>query len=318
MNEKNLVNLCFITDEGYIMQTCVAITSILKCKLEQTKYAIYVICNNVTRESIDNLKKLEENNFEIKIIELNDDGKYLRYDIKNIPASPAAMYKFSIPNILKDIDKVIYLDGDIIVRKDLIDLFKIDILDNYVGAVKETGGLSRTLYNLFIKNNVFYFNSGVMLMNLKQMRKDNITDKLIEYRLNGYNELMDQDALNVVLKNKVLELPFKYNTQLMFMYMNSAIHKIRKFYKLDETIMDYDSIIGTSVVLHYSGKKKPWKHLDGFMHEIWVYNYYSSPYKNKLLSRCIFKNNKSNKFISLIKREKKNIRRYKFMKQFSN
>lgn len=313
----NKVNVCFLTDEGYCMQTSVAITSMLKNKNMDSEYDIYILCDNVTNESKNNFKKLETEKFKIYIIDLDNNDEYNKYEIKDIPATITAMHKFSIPNILSNLDKVLYLDGDIIVKKDLAELYNFDIGNNYVGAVKEAGGMSRTQYNLFIKKNVFYFNSGVMLMNLKKMRDDNISEKLIDYRINGYNELMDQDSLNYVLKDKSLELPFKFNTQLVFLYICKSIFKIKKFYSIDNKIATMREILDYAVVVHYSGKKKPWKHFDGYEHDLWMYYYYLSPYKEKPLIRQIYCANKNKRIIGFIENKRKNLRRYTFMKKFA-
>lgn len=313
----NRINICFITDEGYCIQTSVALISMLKNKNMDSIYDVYILCSNVSEDKKNKFMQMNSKNFNIKIIDLCENEEYKKYDIKDIPASITAMYKFSLPNILNLLDKVLYLDGDIIVKKDLTDLFNYDIGDNYVGAIKEAGGLSKTLFSLYSKNNLFYFNSGVMLLNLKKMRKNNVTEKLIDYRINGYNELMDQDSLNYVLRDKACELPFKYNTQLVFAYITKNFEKIKKVCLLEENINSVSKILENAVIVHYSGMKKPWKHFDGFAHDLWVYYYYLSPFKDKILIRDKYcPKNKENKIINFIQRKKKNIRRYRFMKKF--
>lgn len=312
----NKVNVCFIADDNYIMQTSVAITSILMNKDKKSKYEVYILCSNISSDNIKKLKKLNTANFKINIIKLRANKELAQYRIKDIPATPAAIYKFSIPNILPDLDKVIYLDGDTIVKKDLYELYKKDIHNAYVGVVKEAGGLAKTLYRLCTTKNVFYFNSGVMLMNLKLMRSQDISEKLIDYRKNGYNELMDQDALNAILKNHTAELPFAYNTQLMFAYIQDNLEKLKKYYKFNNRIQNTKNILDDAIIIHYSGKKKPWKNYDGYEHDLWEYYYYNSPFRTIMLKRCKYETPK-NSIHDFINRQKKNLRRYKFMKRFA-
>ncbi|MCK7489743.1 MAG: hypothetical protein MZU79_05535 [Anaerotruncus sp.] len=85
----------------------------------------------------------------------------------------AAYLKFDLPDLIPNQDKVLYLDGDIIIQKDLSDLFEINIKDYYAGAVKDIGLIDN---DLNIKN---YFNSGVMLLNLKLMRENNASTALL-------------------------------------------------------------------------------------------------------------------------------------------
>ena len=308
------VNICFLTDDGYAMPTCVAMTSMLINKNKDSTYNIFMLCINVSEENISRFKQLEKNDFRIKIIELNDE--YKKYNMEGVSASATAMYKFHIPQILKEIDKVIYLDGDIIVNSDLYELYSIDLSNKYVGVVKDICGAIKRHYRSFIKNKIFYFNSGVMLMNLKEMRTNNITEKLIDYRINGYNELMDQDALNYVLKDNKLELPFKYNTQTMCTFINKNVSQLKKLTKINDGCEDYDSVAIKSIILHYSLKNKPWKSQTGFMFDLWMYYYYKSPFNNEKMIRKNTNTNKKNNVLSKYQALKKNIRRYNFFKKF--
>ncbi len=308
------INVCFLTDDGYVMPTCVALSSMIANKKGKNFYSVYLLCINVTENNLCKLKELNRPDFEINIIELND--KYSEnYYMKNTSATPAAIYKFNIPEILKDIDKIIYLDGDIIVSKDLEELYNYDLNNNYIGAVKDVNGLLKRHYNLFIKNNIFYFNSGVMLMNLKEMRKNNISKSLIDYRNNGYNELMDQDALNYVLKDKTIELPFKYNVQTMFKNINKTPNQIKKYYNLNNDYDSFDKMVEDSVVLHYSPKIKPWKSDNGYKFDLWKHYYNLSPYKDENYNYNQKKSMEKNIFQKIVTIFK-NIRRLMFLMNF--
>lgn len=310
------INTCFITDDGYAMQTCIAIHSISKNRNKNNEYYVYILCNNVSKNNQEKFEQLNDNGFNIKIIELLGNDEYLKYDIKGIPASPTAIYKFSIPQILKDIDKVLYLDGDLIVKNDLEELFNYNLSGKCIGAVKDTSGLARGLYKVFMNKKVFYFNSGVMLMDLNKMRENDYTAKLIDYRINGYNEYMDQDALNYILKDDVVELPFKYNTQLLFLSICNEFDKIYAYLSLNNNERNKEEVVKEAEIIHYSGNKKPWRHTDGAEHELWTYYYYSSPYKEVMLNRT-YGNVKKKKISVLdkINRKKKTIRRNKFMEK---
>ncbi len=314
---KNEINLCLLADDNYIMQTIVTINSIYLNKNSNTSYKIYIILNSCSKENINMIKKLNKKNFEINIVNIDKLNDLLKFNISEISASPTAICKFYIPKILSDIDKVLYIDSDIIVKDDLIDLYNININNYYVGAVKDTCGLSRSLYKLF-KKDVFYFNSGVMLMNLKKMRKDNISDKLIEYRVSGYNQLMDQDAFNFILKRKVKELPFIYNTQLCFFEdikrfdSNMKLKVIQDYFNLSNNNSDFNEIINNAKILHYSGSLKPWNDASVIESDLWVYYYYNSLLKDNIL----YKKRKLKKKVGILNKIIKRLRRYKFMHNF--
>lgn len=310
------INICFITDDGYATQTCIAINSILKNRIKDNKYYIYVLCNGVCKEKQSKFEQMNEDNCKINIVELEQNDEYMKYDIKDIPASPTAIYKFSIPEILTDVEKIIYLDGDLIVKNDLEELYNYNLAGKCVGAVKDTCGLANGLNKVFRKKKVFYFNSGVMLMDLDKMREKDYTSKLIDYRINGYNEFMDQDALNYILKDDVIELPFKYNTQLFFLSITNDFNRIYRYFNLENNEKNKGEILEEADIIHYSGRKKPWKHTDGAEHELWTYYYYTSPYREVMLNRTFGNVKKKRKsIIDMINRKKKTIRRNRFMEK---
>lgn len=281
------INLCFVTDDGYSMPTCVTITSILMNKNKTTNYNIYILCSNVNEKNKMKFMELNQEKFNIYLIDLENKFAADDYKIPGIPATPTSIYKFFIPDILKNIDKVIYLDGDIIVTSDLSELYTYELNDKILAAVKDTNGLNNksSIYNKYK-----YFNSGLLLMNLKKMRSDNISSKLFDYRKNGFNKLMDQDTFNFVLKDKTLLLPFKYNVQMntlsseIMKYENYNMYNFKKYWVIDENCKNIFDIMKNATILHYT-TAKPWKFYDGYGNDIWFKYYLCSPYKSEELFR---------------------------------
>lgn len=284
MSSLNVVNLCFVTDDGYVMPTCVALTSILKNKKPSTKYICYVLCKNVSEINKQYFLKMSSKKFVIKLIDLFGLEDFSNFHIDHVSATPTSIYKFFIPEILKDLDKVLFLDGDIIVKTDLAELYNTALKDFYAAAVKDCNSIKYRIFG----GDYRYFNSGVMLLNLVKMRDDNTKDKMIEYRKKGLNRLMDQDAFNYVFGKSVLFLPFKYNTQLNI-FMESLRGKrnfnMRRFKELWGISADnYENVLKESVVLHYASMK-PWKQYDVFCSEPWLKYYFESPCFNSCFLR---------------------------------
>ena len=276
---KNIINLCFVTDNGYAMPTCVTLTSILKNKNFGTKYKVYIMCKNVDVDKKQKFLCLDSPEFRIILIDLDDKKDYSNYRIDNIPATPTSIYKFFIPEILSGLDKVLFLDGDIIVRNDLSKLYKTNIKDIYLAAVVNADASN-------IKQRINYFNSGVMLMNLSLMRKDHMPKKLLDYRMNGYNGYMDQDAFNIICRGKVKFLPFKFNTQLNAVYTafieknNSVISSLPHLWGSEEEKgLTMDGIVESAEIIHYTSAK-PFKHFDCLLSSEWYKYFYVSPYSD--------------------------------------
>lgn len=136
----------------------------------------------------------------------------------------ASIYRILIPQILStDIDKVIYLDSDVVVNLDISELYHISLYDKPLGAIpEELNGVAP--YGVFdvckrgYVNDKEYFNSGVLLMNLKVLRKE---EKLLRHGIDIINSIpddkfFDQDLLNYCFSSRSLQLSLKFNRFVRF------------------------------------------------------------------------------------------------------
>ena len=127
-----------------------------------------------------------------------------------------AVYSKLFPNL----DKILSLDVDTIVNKDISELWELDISNYYVAGVRHTSDFNK---------NGLYINGGVLLQNLDKIRNDKVDEKMI-FRINHYRkEYAEQDILNEVYKNHILELPSQYNSNPAFMNYDPKEPKIYHF-----------------------------------------------------------------------------------------
>ena len=233
---KNIVNICFITDKNYAVPTGVAIESLVKNCNKDTQYNLYVIAVDTDKKVADKLKKLKTNNVNIDVINTENIYDYIQTTHQHV--SKAAMIKFNIPNMFPDLDKILYLDGDMLFFDDLYDLYNTNIENKYAAVVADMKAMLCGAHHtkLGLKK---YFNSGMMLLNLKKMRQDNITDKLLYAKQHDeYKHFMDQDALNKVFDENLVYVSLKYNCMLQ--NLDYPANEIAKFYKLkDEDVKKY-------------------------------------------------------------------------------
>ncbi len=125
----------------------------------------------------------------------------------------AILYRLKAPDVLSHLDKVIYLDGDMIAVDDIQKLWDIPLGDNYLGAcygLDITGDLGDLDPLKTVKT---YFNSGMLLMNLKQMRADDIGNKCISFlKTEGKRaKAPDQDALNLICAGRIKPVNLQWN-----------------------------------------------------------------------------------------------------------
>ena len=158
---------------------------------------------------------------------------------------------FILPN---EIEKVLYLDADTIIRGPIDKLYQEDISDVFVKAFIDLGSNKKHVTSLYIDH--AYFNSGVMLMNFKLMREVwNMT--LIERAINNLKDKLeypDQDILNILIPSKKLKFFPNYRFNFQAGYM------------LDKEY-DFNDIL----IIHYVGPLKPWNHvlLNKYEKEYW-------------------------------------------------
>lgn len=306
------MNFVFISDDNFAMPTAVALTSLKINKQKNTIINVYILCNNLSLEQKKRIEKLNDKDFNIIFIDLEKIDNITKYSIKGITANSTAIYKFYIQNILKDLDKVIYVDGDVIFNRGIESINNYDIGDNYVGAVIDH---NINYFNRLKYKNYSYFNSGILVLNLKKLRDDNMDEKLIYYRNNKYNDYMDQDTLNYVFKNKVSLLPLRFNLQVALITNNYSNNKkyhysnVKKRMQLCEDSLD--DVINNSIIIHYCDKK-PWRFNDVPLSEKWDEYFYKSPYKDNEINL----KNGIRKKKSIIKKIK-TYRRYLFLNKFT-
>lgn len=165
----------------------------------------------------------------------------------------AASFRLLLPELLPEYDKILYLDCDIIVRQDVGKLYReTDLGENWMGVVFEAPIEQQAeRFQALGCDPTRYFNSGFLLMNLAQMRKDGVTEKLLEACRVPYLEFPDQDALNQVCQGHVLPLSPLYDSIRTFFILKYKPDFVRQY---SEELWDAVQREGT---IHYTGGK-PW------------------------------------------------------------
>lgn len=239
------INLAFTIDNNYTIFNAIALHSILNNNVSNSKYNIYIIENNLSPKNkkllSDFVKSYNQN---IQFINVNTDSidsgttLYKHYNCTHVTKIGTA--RILLPLLLpENIDKVLYLDSDILVRSDLKELYDTD-LTGYAAAM----GADHWVYvsgKFDTEPPPYYCNSGVILINLKYWRDNNITQELINCIANTQLTYPDQDAINIVLGEHIKLLHKNWNNQL---YYGNPI--------------DSDTDHG---IIHYISQRKPWLYM---------------------------------------------------------
>lgn len=284
--KDNMMHICMISDDNYVMPTCVAIQSLLECKKSDYIYNIHIVASALSEETEQQFKRFESDIAHIDIVRENAEERFKGYHIFDdnaiCVASISALLKFVIADLFLDVEKILYLDGDLIVKKDLKELYDYDLQNYYAAAVIDSGSIYyKHEYVKKVKN---YFNSGVMLLNLAKIREDRMVSKLLTTKkeLND-TSLMDQNVFNLVFNQNVLFLPIKYNfmpVSLERSYSKWNIEQVNEVYGTNYE--NKKALFNDSVIIHYSSKDKPWKIMDGACADEWISVYLKTPIEHNL------------------------------------
>ena len=258
--EKAVVDITYITDSQYVPVTMISMYSAIENKCPTSIYNFYIVSENITeqdKERLFKLKKLSPETVNINIIPRYEPDlpfenmeRFLQYKV--------GMHKIYLSEILQNLDKVIYMDGDTIVQKDLRDLYNFDVKNVYAMVAKD--GIyyrfPKEMQEMGVDKRGFYFNSGVMLHNLKKQREDKLVDKLVDYIKTHKDFYGDQDVLNVVMGNQLKLMSYRYNCISTF-FEADGLDFLSKYYEEDMP-KNTTELYKKSSIIHYAGDK-PWQ-----------------------------------------------------------
>ncbi|PCJ25955.1 MAG: hypothetical protein COA94_05725 [Rickettsiales bacterium] len=216
---KNIVNIALTFDDGYAAHASTNIASLLVNADPETHYKFYIVDGVDVQISQENREKLSSLNY-IKEYDINfitfPDEILGKIDEKYITARfpKIVLYRIFLSKIL-DISKIIYLDSDLVVLRDLWDVFNTET--SFISATLDPLSFRHAKLprnnKAMCKSSVFYINSGMMLLNLDAMRGRDLAAEIQDVIKNAkypFN-LPDQDMINFTYKDKINFISPKWN-----------------------------------------------------------------------------------------------------------
>ena len=256
-NSNVIIPIAMSLDDRYTYPTIVAITSIMENSYSSTNYIFYIM--HPSEFSIENKRKiqsLEKKYYKcnFKFIDMKEQFKTAK--TKGYITTPA-YYRLSLSDLLPNIHKIIYIDGDTLTFSDLKEMYIIDMENYYYKGFLETN------IDAFHPNNTLYICSGVLLINLEELRKDDMVNQMYKFMKDNDETLKkipfhDQAIINAVCYNKIGILPAKIGT-----FNFNGIKELEQFYKKYKYEYKYSFeelkfAYLNPLILHFTGLK-PWK-----------------------------------------------------------
>ncbi len=253
------MNVAYHLTDNYAKISGTSIVSLFENNKDVDEINVYLIENGFTQKTKDKFIKLANTYgrkiFFIPLPDLNGKG----YELGLVSIKKKWMFdsysRLFLDRLLpEEVERVIYLDGDVLVMGSLKKLWEMDLKDKCCAACMDC--VSEPYYKLFkIKTENRYCNSGLILMDLKAWKEKKIGERVKRYvqKNNGYVFFMEQTVFNVVLQNEIVFLPFKYNVSSLVQVLSyNDLMKLRKplhFYSSKEV----DEAKKDPVIVHMTG-----------------------------------------------------------------
>lgn len=294
VDNSNSVPVVLSSSEEYLPYTCVTIHSLLRNGSPEYFYDIILLhYDKFNLESIEMINKIiiKWQNCSLRFLKINNNKYYINGHISN-----ETYARLMLPSLLINYDKVIYLDSDLIVRKDISELFyrkvKYDTMVSGVQDFDVIGQYNGREYSmkyyldciLKIKYPYNYLQAGVLCFYLKSIRRKVGLYKLSEVALESRLRYFDQDVINLVCNKNIEILDCRWN--VVTDCDNYRVSNIIKYAPLDMYDM-YMSSRKDPWIVHYSGYKKPWNNKyedmsEYFHHEVKLANLEKNIYIQEL------------------------------------
>lgn len=254
------MNILMASDENYVFLLGVSLYSILDTNKKQENINVYIIADDISKDSQGKLYGLAEK-YNRKIYFLKPPALSSQIIVKGT-LNTSTYYRLKMASILPDsVEKVLYLDCDTLIRGDLSELWSVDIEESLLAGVTDTTG-KQARSSIGLSTESHYVNAGVLLVNLKRWREENIEQRMFDYLVSQkYNvEFNDQGVINHVCSKKTHLVGPEYNFMMPYeRYSRRQLLRItqrKKFYEDEQIELAKDG----PKIIHFAGYafNRPW------------------------------------------------------------
>jgi len=292
---NDTIHIAYCLDDGFAEPTCVSMASMLANTKSNVHF--HVISNRLSNENKAKLSSLQKR---------FPHGKWsfhgIEFDTKSFVLESAihltveAYYRLFLPKILPELEMIIYVDGDTVIVGDILELWNENLEGKIAGVMRDIPYKERL--KIFGFDNYHYFNSGILLLKLKDISKlysletlpKIINDLFTKFKDNKISWYADQEVLNYLLSGekwaKFLSVKYNLEDQDFDIYSDFL-----SYGQSCRSLVEWTEANKNPVIIHYSGPKKPW-HLKNEMilsiHWRLYYKYKAlTPFHNPLDEKLI-------------------------------
>ena len=252
----NKIPIVFAFDNNYSLPASIAISSLLHTANEDTFYDIYVLYDTLKSDIVNKMNDMVFKYPNAKINWIKIDPKKFKNFPNNASWPIVVYYRLLIHDLIPKYDKIIWSDVDVLFKKDLAQIYNLDIRDNYwAGVIAEKNSETDGFHKRFEENkNEFIFMSGFMVINAKKMREDNMTQKFFD-TIKKFDKRLKMFDLEVLILScdKIAFVPFEYCV-LENIYEDIKTAKEYPWLSKVYSYKELENAVNNPIIIHYAGK----------------------------------------------------------------
>ena len=256
------MNIVYASNDGYARHLAVSMYSMFEHNADAGQITVYLLSAGMSEENQEKLERIaQEFGRSLITIELGDLKKRFDYPIDTRGFDVSAMSRLFTASVLpKEVERALYLDCDTVVAGSLKGLWETDLGACLVGMVMEPTVYTEIKAAIDLTQEEAYYNSGVLLMDLKAWRQEGVQERLLSYYRdrNGALFACDQDTLNGALHGRIKTLPPKYNffTNYRYFRYRTLVNATKAYEEVSEA--EFEEAKRRPAMIHYMGDERPW------------------------------------------------------------
>lgn len=302
--DKNNIPIVLSADNYYLPYIATLINSIKLNSSNNHNYDIIVMHKNISVQGQERVQRSiqDAKNFSLRFVNVAGFNEKFKKLFLRGHFTIETWFRLLMPDLFTNYDKILYLDSDMVAITDVADLFQTNINGYLLAACHDAD--TAGLYNgyepkkknymdnhLKLSSPYDYFQAGVILFNLKKFRETYTVEEMLKLAASREWQLLDQDVLNILAKDKVKYIDMSWNVMFDWRYIRRQdIISLAPKNLSDE----YDQAHARPKIIHYAGPDKPWNDpLADYADYFWKYAKESNFYEEIILRMAKSKQPKS-------------------------
>ncbi|MGX3097342.1 glycosyltransferase family 8 protein [Helicobacter sp. 23-1046] len=301
-NTKQIIPIMHCFNDDYVIPASVSFVSMLENANPSYSYKLFVLHTDISETHQNTLHSIVSRfeNASLEFIDMSDRFKR-EFDKMKMKAHYAKemLYKFLAPTIFKKYEYIIITDVDVVFCGDIAEIYHCcygggEQFDEYIAGISYPNILDNFMRDTYgaefssEEQGKLLIGGGLLCMNLKKMREDNMETKCVAYFEQNLHRLKqaEQDVLNLVLHPKIKLLPTR---AMVCTYLYDMLDN-DKFFGNEQKLSEVDKswikeATKNPIQLHYAGGQKPWNAPNCTKDDVWFGYLFKTPCFYELMKK---------------------------------